>query len=197
MKRKTCCIGDIFFFVSCNSMDGTIPATDRSNGIQSVREMASGRVDLLSPHTNRLGQLESSRSKSVSNSYSGALTGNWEDTLLSKTFFSHANIQILHNAMRAGVYEKSGGRFTIPEQNTDTVKVIMRGVFLQDAMNRPDGIRDQIEALNRSVVHHCVDQLYGEVSGYIKYKTDASTLITPIDLPIHISNTKTLEMKPW
>jgi hypothetical protein len=99
--------------------------------------------------------------------------------------------------MRAGVYEKSGGRFTIPEQNTDTVKVIMRGVFLQDAMNRPDGIRDQIEALNRSVVHHCVDQLYGEVSGYIKYKTDASTLITPIDLPIHISNTKTLEMKPW
>jgi len=171
-------------------------SADKPPNYTSVRDQqANGRVDILSNGRPILPQLDDTQAPMTS--YTDALTGNWEDSTLSVAFFSIGNIQILHNALRAGVYRRSNGRYILPQQCTDTLKVIMRGTFLSEAEHRPDQITEQIVALNDSITRFCVNQLYGEAGGYLKYRQDASTLRVPMELPIHISNTKTLEMRKF
>ena len=126
------------------------------------------------------------------------MTGNFQDSALSIAFFSKDNIQIIQNAIRAGVYEVSNKQYIIDNQNCDTLKVIMRSVFLQSSTNLPTQITQQIQSLNDLVVTYCVKQIYGEAQGYINYKRDVSTMYTPIDRPVQPDyNNKTLELKPW
>ena len=46
-------------------------------------------------------------------SYRNALTGNLEDNMLSKVFFSKGNIIILQRKIIKGVFDNSNGRFQI------------------------------------------------------------------------------------
>ena len=161
----------------------------------SVRDFATnGRVNILKRES-VLPQLNTPTKQS--NAYDGAMTGNWEETDLSRTYFCGGNIQILHNGMRSEIYRQSNGRYTIPEQDTDVLKTIMRAIYLESAEHRPTGITAQVAALNTIVIRFCVKQLYGELDGYVKYKEDASSLVVPLSHPIHVSNTQTLELKPW
>jgi hypothetical protein len=110
--------------------------------------------------------------------------GQWDETPLSKTFFSKENIQIIQNGIRAGVYEKSNGQYTIGNQDCDALKIIMRSVFLQNAANQPMNIASQVEELNKIVLDYCVSHVYSEAKGYMKYLYDASTLVVPLATPI-------------
>ena len=129
--------------------------------------------------------------------YKTALTGNWTVNILSKTFFSIGNIQILQNGIKAGVYKLSNQRFLVANQDEDVLKMIMRSIFLQHALNLPNKITEQVTALNKIVLDYCVPQVYGEAKGYVKYKHDVSTLVVPIQLPISTKSDKTLEFKRW
>ena len=60
--------------------------------------------------------------------------------MLSETFFNAGNIRIIQNGLKAGVYKLSNGRFLIGDQEEDTLKIIMRSVFLQNATNLPNKI---------------------------------------------------------
>ena len=113
-------------------------------------------------------------------------------------FFSKENIQIIQNAIKAGVYETSNHQYVIGIQNCDTLKIIMRSVFLQSSVNLPNNITSQIQALNDLVVEYCVKHIYSEAQAYINYKRDVSTMYTPIDRPAKVDvDDKTLELKPW
>ena len=124
------------------------------------------------------------------------MTGNFQDSTLSLAFFSKENMQIIQNAIRAGVYEVSNQQYIIDNQNCDNLKIIMRSVFLQNSVNLPDRITEQIQELNGLVVKYCVREIYSEAQGYINYKRDASTMYNPIDRPVQPDfNNKTLELK--
>ena len=132
--------------------------------------------------------------------YRGALTGVWENNNLSNAFFSKENIRILQNGIRAGVYNKSGNKkFLIGQQNMDSLKIIMRSIFLQHSMNRPTEIPEQIQQLNKMIYDYAIPQILGEANGYIKYKRDVSTLPVPLDLPRNMSHIglNDMELKPW
>ncbi len=132
------------------------------------------------------------------NSFYDALTGNWTDSPISRAFFSKENIQILQNAIRRQVYEKSQGNFVIDNQSYDELKVIMRAVYLQNSINLPNDCTQQISALNKIVVGYCVKHVYSEALGYIQYKKDASNMYTLMDRPVYASNAeKTIEFKRW
>ena len=83
--------------------------------------------------------------------YNNALQGQQEKTLLSTIYFSKENIQIVHNAIRSGVHQKSRGRFTIGNQNVDTLKIIMRSIYLQHAVNNPCHVTQQVEELKEKL----------------------------------------------
>ena len=126
-----------------------------------------------------------------------ALTGNWETSVLSNAFFSGENISIIQNAIRAGVHEKSNGRFLISNQDIDTLKIIMRAIYLQHCKNLPTNITGQIEELNNMVVEYAVPQIFGEANSYIKYKNDSSMMHMPHERPKSTYRDKTLQLKPW
>ena len=74
----------------------------------------------------------------------------------------------------------------------------MRSVFLQYSANQPNNISKQIYELNKIVLNYCIQQVYSEAQGYMKYIDDASTLVVPIAHPIQVSNTdRQLELKSW
>jgi hypothetical protein len=120
-----------------------------------------------------------------------------QNTAVSNLFFSVKNVQIIQNALRAGVYEASNKKYIIDEQNKDVLNVIMRAMFLQHSINQPDNLTNQIIDLNKIVVDYCVPKIYSEVEGYIMYKKDASTLAVPLDKPMSEYTDKTLELNKF
>ena len=131
-------------------------------------------------------------------SFRDALTGNLNETPLSQAFFCSKNIQILQNAIRAGVYKSSGGQHIIDEQDCDVLKSIMRGIYLQHAVNLPYNYTQQIEDLNTLVITYSVTQILGEIDGYMKYKRDASNMYTLMPRPVlETTKDKLLELKKW
>jgi hypothetical protein len=74
----------------------------------------------------------------------------------------------------------------------------MRSVFLQYSANQPNNISQQIAQLNNIVLEYCIQQVYSEAQGYMKYINDASTLVVPISHPVMANeNDRQLELKPW
>ena len=158
----------------------------------------NGRVDIKSPNTSNLFQLYDKIPANQCATYRNPLEGQWEDSPLSKAYFSSENLKIIQNGIRAGVYKKSNGQYLIDEQDCDTLKVVMRSIFLQYSVNQPDNIREQIHELNQLVLNYCVPQVYSEAKGYMIYLNDVSTIAVPIAHPQNVKNDdKELVLKPW
>jgi len=170
-----------------------------------MEKVNNGRVDIkspnrrwASPNTSALFQMYDKIPANQCVTFRNATEGLWNDTLLSSTFFSKDNIQILQNGIRAGVFKKSNGQYLIGPQDCDSLKIIMRSVFLQNAANLPYNIPQQINDLNQLVLNYCVQQVYSEAQSYLKYLDDASTLVVPISHPVMADNSdKTLEFTKW
>ena len=158
---------------------------------------SNGRVDILGPIGPQFNFSDKIPLKHCV-SYRDALTGGWTDTVLSLLFFSKENIQIIQNALKRGVYERSNKQFIIGPQNCDELKIIMRSIYLQHAKNLPHDIKHQISTLNELVINYAIKQIYNEAVSYIKYKHDASTMQIPINLAVNTSSKgNTLELRPF
>ena len=159
---------------------------------------SNGRIDINGPKTKDLFQMYDKIPINQCSTLRNATEGLWDNTILSNIFFSRENIQIIQNGIRAGVYNMSKGKYIISNQECDTLKIIMRSVFLQYAANQPTNIKGQVEELNKMVLDYCIPQVYGEAHGYHKYIIDASTMYTPIPPPVMSSNNdKQLPLNPW
>lgn len=133
----------------------------------------NGRVDIKSPDTNNLFAMYDKIPANQCATFRNPTEGLWDETYLSKSFFSQQNIQILQNGIRAGVYHRSNGQYVIGPQDCDSLKIIMRSVYLQYSANQMSNITQQIEELNKIVLNYCIQQVYGEAQGYLKYIDDA------------------------
>jgi hypothetical protein len=72
----------------------------------------------------------------------------------------------------------------VAPQDCDSLKIIMRSVFLQHSANQTDNISQQISELNKIVLDYCVFNVYSEAQSYMKYLHDVSTLAVPLATPI-------------
>jgi len=110
--------------------------------------------------------------------------GQWDETPLSKAYFSKENIQIIQNGIRMGVYQKSNNQYIVAPQDCDALKIIMRSVFLQHATNQSQNIAKQIFELNKLVLDYSIYHVYTEAQSYIKFLHDVTTLAVPLSNPI-------------
>ena len=165
------------------------------SNIQNV----NGRVNLVDqPRTDALFSLYD-KNKVNKTSFRDALKGNKQENILSKTFFSAENIQIIQNGLRAGVYNKSGNNLVIGTQSDDAIKLIMQEIYLDNAKNDNTPISSQIRVLNSIILDKYVNKLYGEAQGYINYIRDVSTIKVPNNYPMPSGDRdhKSLEYKRW
>jgi len=160
--------------------------------------MNNGRVDLKGPKTSDLFQMYDKIPVNQCATFRNPTEGLWNDTQLSDSFFSEKNIQVIQNGIREGVYLKSKQQYVIGMQDEDTLKIIMRSVFLQNSKNLPNNISLQVNELNKIVWNYCIQQVYNEAQGYMKYLNDASSMYTPMEHPtLAKHNDKQLELKSW
>ena len=163
-----------------------------------VKKVSNGRIDIEGPPPDVRFSMWDKIPVNQITTFRDALTGNWADTDLSNAFFSKENIQIIQNGLRAEVYRLSNGEYSIGQQDNDELKIIMRALYLESAVNLPTNIREQVAALNQHVLNHCVPKLLNEIRAYLKYKRDASSMYTVMTWPTYDSvKGKTLELKPW
>lgn len=164
----------------------------------AFKHPSNGRVDINGPKTTDLFQMYDKIPVNQCATFRNPTEGLWDNTELSKTFFSQENMITIQNGIRAGVFNKSNGQFVIDYQDGDTLKIIMRSVFLQHAANQPTNVREQVEQLNKIVWDYAIHQVFSEAIGYHKYLIDASTMYKPMDPPVLAQNNdKQLELKPW
>jgi len=163
-----------------------------------MNKLNNGRVDIKSPNTSTLFELYDKIPANQCVTFRNPIEGLWDETNLSLAFFSRENIQIIQNGIRSGIYHKSNGQYLIGPQDCDSLKIIMRSVYLQHSANLPNNISNQIEELNKIVLNYCIQQVYSEAQGYMKYLDDASTLVVPIAHPVMADNSdRELEFKRW
>ena len=164
------------------------------------KSVYNGRVNIMeepSPET-QFKMQERIAVKNKTTEYREAIAGDLESNLLSTVYFSADNIQIVQNGLRAGVYKMSGDNFIIVPQNMDTLKIIMRSIFLQYAEFDMNNITKEVSRLNKLVLDYAVPSVYNEAVGYMKYREDQSTLAVPLSLPQQSDREhKQLELKPF
>lgn len=161
------------------------PTTAYNQSILDMQKYNKGRVNIMEqpPADIKFEMFDRIAIKNRAVDYRAPMNNGWEDTPLSNAFFSAGNIQILQNGLRAGVYSLSKGQFSIPPQNIDQLKIIMRTMFYQYARFSGEPIPDQIRDINKRVLDYVVPYLYNEAIAYVKYCEDQSSLVMPLDLP--------------
>jgi len=129
-----------------------------------------------------------------------ALRGNWEVTDLAKAFFSEGNLRALNNGIRRAVYEKSGPKkYVIDDQSADELTIIMRTMYLQYAQNLPYDIAGQVADLNEKVMNWSVPHILSAVDHYNYYLNDISHMPVPLARSVSLSSagTKSLPLSPF
>ena len=163
-----------------------------------MNRVSNGRIDIQSPDTKSLFNMYDKIPAHQCTTYRNPLEGQWDDSTLSNAYFSKENIQIIQNGIRAGVYKQSNNQYVVAPQDCDSLKIVMRSIFLQYSANLPGNVSGQIEALNQMVLNFCIQQVYSEAKGYMKYLSDASNMYVPIAHPILAKDDdKELVLKPW
>ena len=130
----------------------------------------------------------------------GLLRGNWNETVLSKTFFSPENLKVIQSTIKKEVYVQSGDKkWVIDDQSVDELQIIMRSLFLQYAKNLSTNIPGQITELNRLVINWCVPRIISEVGMYQYYLKDISKLPVPLEHAVSLSSagTKSLPFRKF
>ena len=163
-----------------------------------MNRVNNGRVDIKTPNTSALFELYDKIPANQCVTFRNPTEGLWSRNSLSDAFFSQQNIQVLQQGIISGVYHRSNGQYRIGQQDCDTLKVIMRSIFLQYSANKPNDIQQQVHELNKMVLEYCIQQVYSEAKGYMQYINDVSTLVVPIAHPVMTSqNDRQLELKSW
>ena len=125
------------------------------------------------------------------------IRGNLERNPLNQAYFSPPNFQIIQNAIRHTVYEKT--KSVIDPVSTDDLYIVMRSIYYQYGRNLPTNISQQIEELNARVVSWCLPKIFAEIDMDKRYLKDITTMPVPLSHPVNISasGTKSLPFKPF
>lgn len=161
----------------------------------------NGRVLVeMTPENNdvRFKMMERIAVKNIATPYTEAIKGLWEDTIVTKLFFSAENIQIIQNAIRAEVYTKT--KYITPPPNIEHLKTIMRSKVIMFYQYDPDinTVTSQIERLNKIVIDESVKFIVSASHAHMQYLKDQSSMAMPLVTPLnHDRNYKQLELPQW
>ena len=110
-----------------------------------MNRVSNGRIDIQSPDTKSLFNMYDKIPAHQCTTYRNPLEGQWDDSTLSNAYFSKENIQIIQNGIRAGVYKQSNNQYVVAPQDCDSLKIVMRSIYLQYSANLPGNVSGQIK----------------------------------------------------
>jgi len=167
-----------------------------------LNQQHNGRVNIMSMQppckTEQFKMFEKINIDNKSTDYRRAVCGVQQLNELSEKYFSASNMDFIQDKLKSGVLQKSKGKYILPNQNVNTLKIIMRSVYLEYAIYETTNIDGEITRLNNIVIENCIEKLYNESVAYEKYCYDQSTIAMPIDRPKNNDRDyKQLEFSRW
>jgi len=107
------------------------------------------------------------------------LEGIQEKSLLSETYFSKENINLLQRVIIQSVYDVSKGKYKIGKQSSQELLIIMRSFYLKYSKNLDYDITEQIRVLNDKVIKYSVEIILTNIKQQKEY-------VKQIDEPLNI-----------
>tara|TARA_Y100000389_G_C17308048_1_gene436466 strand:- start:66 stop:458 length:393 start_codon:yes stop_codon:yes gene_type:complete len=128
-----------------------------------------------------------------------SLQGIQSSSPLSEYFFSRCNMKTINDEIRYRVWLESKRQYKIGNQDESQLQMIMRSIYLQEALNQPDNIEKQVLELNKSVIAYAIPRIMTEVKQHVTYNEDIQKerQIMPHSVNPSIKGFKNLEYKPW
>jgi hypothetical protein len=113
------------------------------------------------------------------------LRGTMEDNEVSRLFFSEENIKRIQKKLKVEVFERSGGKFKLVEdQDESDLIVVMRYIYLDYGKNLPNEIVRQVKILNDKTINYMLPDILTNIKQYYGYIRDISNPITPLIRPM-------------
>ena len=115
-------------------------------------------------------------------SIKGILDGNAVNTI----FFSDMNVKVLQNALRYGVYKRTGK--VVDEQSPNELYIVMRSIMLQYAnfQTSASAVIEEVRRLNTKILIYCIENVTSNVLQQIQCIKELETLPVPIDRPAYV-----------
>lgn len=114
-----------------------------------------------------------------------SLDGIIQSTVLSEVFFSRKNINNIQKNIIKKVLEGSNNKYKIGNQSEKELQIIMRSIYLQNALNNDTDIQLQIKNLNNLVYDYCVSNILVNATQYVGYLKKIYTVPESMPGPIN------------
>ena len=111
---------------------------------------------------------------------------------LETIFFSKNNINLINKKLIISIYKITNNEFKIAEQSDETLLIVMRYVYINNASHLPCNIEQQIEELNNIVLNEIIPNIITSITqkvNYLKYINERPPLL---ELPKSTYNSKLL-----
>ena len=116
------------------------------------------------------------------------LKGTIASSPLSQLFFSTDNVNRLQQKIKYEVYKRSEGKFLLEtNQNESDLLIVMRAVFISDAINSPYRIVHQVKQLNHLTIERIVSDMISHIVQEDLYLNQLDKPVIPIALPVCVS----------
>jgi hypothetical protein len=139
----------------------------------------NGRIQLLNNDNYNIYNLFAEPTHQYKNFSEEAIKNIHVENELSELFFSPKNADILQDAIRNIIYEKS--KYLIDRQSDTELRIIMRSIYLEHGRHKLYGTIEEVKRLNGLVLQFCVPRILQEIRLYITYKNDVDRIPNPID----------------
>jgi hypothetical protein len=114
---------------------------------------------------------------------------------LGEIFFSPENISRLQKRIKREVFVRSNGKYKLDvEQNESDLLIVMRSVFISDALNSPYKLIHQVKELNNRTIERIVPDMISIIKQDQKYLDELDKPINPIPLPVNVSRAGRLSL---
>jgi hypothetical protein len=123
------------------------------------------------------------------------LQGTYTPTPLGELFFSPDNIRRIQNAIKKEIYIQSNCKYKLViDQNESDLLVVMRAVYITDAINSPYKIIHQVKELNKCVLRRIINEMITNIKQNEEYLNVIDRPIEPIPLPVNVSKAGRLSL---
>uniref|UniRef100_A0A6C0E8Y7 Minor capsid protein P8 central region domain-containing protein n=1 Tax=viral metagenome TaxID=1070528 RepID=A0A6C0E8Y7_9ZZZZ len=113
----------------------------------------------------------------------------WQETKLTKVFFSNENMKRIQKKIKQEVYNRSKGKFKLEEdQEESDLFLVMREVYLMEAKHLPNHIVRQTKILNDKVVKAIIPDMMTAIKQYYGYAQDINKPLQPIMRPMNVNS---------
>jgi hypothetical protein len=109
-------------------------------------------------------------------------------TPLGEIYFSIDNIKRIQQMIKYAVFTRTSGKYLLKaDQNETDLLVVMRDIYINDAVNSPYRLVHQVKILNHKTIEKIVPDMITLIKQDEDYVNQLNKPINPIALPVNVN----------